>query len=177
MTSSRSSLDDLERSDASTEGTGASPAGAARPAPAPAPGKRGAWVTFHATRWVPLDAATAWERLVDWERHGDWVPLTRMEVANPDEFVAWSGIGPLMLEDRMQVVSRRFDGARGDVLVDKLGPVLLGQARCAVIADGDGAVVTWHERVFVPYLPRVLAPLVGRVSAAGFSQTLAKMAR
>ncbi len=130
-----------------------------------------------ASRWVPLAPAVAWERLVDWAGHGSWVPLTRVDVADDDNFVAYSGVGPLMLEDRMRVRSREFDGSAGEVVVDKLGPVLTGQACCRVHRDGDGTVITWHETVTVPYLPRLLAPVVGAASAAGFSLALRNMAR
>jgi hypothetical protein len=114
---------------------------------------------------------------VDWAGHGEWVPLTRVDVADEDNFVAYSGLGPLVLEDRMRVRSRSFDGTVGEVVVDKLGPVLTGQAICRVHRDGAGTVITWHETVTVPYLPRVLAPVVGAAAAAGFSVSLRQMAR
>ena len=107
--------------------------------------------------------------------------MTRVEVDpdNPDRFTAWSGLGRLALEDRMQVREIDHDSDIRRCVVDKLGPILVGEAEFSVAAGPSGvtSIVTWREDVHVPYLPRVLTGIVGRIGAALFSQSLRRMAR
>ena len=130
---------------------------------------------------MALDPAEAWRRLTDWAGHADWVPMTRVEVdpADPDAFVAFSGPGPLALEDRMRAGERSFDGSTGSCRVDKLGPVLVGEAEFAV-RPGETAgstVVGWREDVLVPHLPRVFVPLVAAAGRFLFGWSLGRMAK
>lgn len=143
--------------------------------------RRGTRVVFDAARVVPLTAAEAWRRLVDWPGHGRWVPLTRIDVnpGDPDRFVAWSGIGPLQLEDRMHALEQRYADGHGFCRVAKLGPVLVGEATFTVspgIEPGT-TLVQWHEDVSVPRLPGFLAGIVGFMSGRLFELSLARMAR
>jgi len=64
--------------------------------------------------------------------------MTRVELDadDPNAFVAFSGPGPLALEDRMRAVTREFDGSVGACRVDKLGPELVGEAEFTVRSDG-----------------------------------------
>ena len=107
--------------------------------------------------------------------------MTKVEVDpnDPARFVAWSGLGRLALEDRMHADSVEFDGSTGRGHVNKLGPVLVGDAEFTV-APGrlpSESIVGWRESVRVPYLPRVFAPLVARVGAMLFRSSLKRMAR
>jgi hypothetical protein len=126
-----------------------------------------------------------WDELVDWAGHAEWIPATRVEVAPGDptapgaRFTAWTGLGRLALEDRMEVVSCAWDDAAGSGTceVRKLGPVLTGTAGFTVRPDGAGAVVEWREDVVVPLVPRFLAPVVARAGAAGFRSGMKRLGK
>jgi Polyketide cyclase / dehydrase and lipid transport len=140
-----------------------------------------ATVDFELTRIVKVTPQRAWQCLNDWEHHGDWIPFTRVEVdaVDNDRFTAWSGIGRLALEDRMHVVERETDTDRFRARVDKLGPVLFGDAEFVVSAGltPDSAVVHWRETVRVTHLPPVLAPIAAYVGKHLFSLALGRMGR
>lgn len=142
---------------------------------------RGTRVTFSLEKQINLSSAEAWKRLVDWEGHGKWIPMTKVDVDPTDRtrFVAWTGIRPLVLEDRMHQLTENWDGSQGDSLVAKLGPVLVGEAEFSV-KPGDApntAVVAWREDVRVPFLPKVLASIVGWVSKQAFAFSIKKMVK
>jgi len=126
-----------------------------------------------------------WQAMVDWDRHADWIPATRVRVDPGDPqavgatFTAWTGVGPLSLEDRMRVTALDWDtdARRGRCEVAKLGPVLRGRAGFGVQTDGAGARLVWFEDVTVPLVPGLLSPIVTRLSAAGFSHGMRRLAR
>lgn len=138
-------------------------------------------VAFELSRIVPMTPELAWQCLIDWRSHGEWIPLTRVEIdaADPDRFTAWSGIGRLALEDRMQLIERIDDESGRRARIAKLGPVLVGEAEFAVSAaiTPGSAVVQWREVVTVPYLPRVLAPVAAWIGQRLFTMALGRMAR
>ena len=117
-----------------------------------------------------------WDELVDWKGHEAWIPATRVEVDGDDPtaigatFVAWTGLGPLALEDRMKVTECAWSEPTdsGTCEVEKLGPVLRGRAGFTVEPSSQGARVTWLEDVRVPRLPRLLSPVAARLGALGF---------
>jgi len=138
-------------------------------------------VSFEVCRVVPMSSQRAWERLIDWGSHGEWIPATRVDVdpQDPDRFVAWSGIGRLALEDRMHSLEQHFDGTAGRCRVAKLGPVLIGEAEFSVtpgLTPGT-AVVHWREDVTMKRLPRLLSPVAARVGAVLFAQAIGRLAR
>lgn len=126
-----------------------------------------------------------WDEMVDWTSHARWIPATRMEAPAVDptavgaEITAFTGYGPLTLEDRMRITRCDWDdtAGRGDCEVEKLGPVLQGRAGFTVRPEGGGCAVVWLEDVVVPYVPPVAAPLVSRLSAAGFRLAMRRLAR
>lgn len=128
-------------------------------------------------RVLPLDAADAWDLLVDARHHARWIPLTRVD-APPGppglgtRVVAVSGPfarrGAPGLVDRMRI--DRFDppvdDAPGVAVFTKQGPLLLGVARIEVAAAGPGrSLVTWSERVHLagPFPAAVTGPLLAPV--------------
>jgi Polyketide cyclase / dehydrase and lipid transport len=136
--------------------------------------------SFHAS------PARVWDEMVDWSRHGAWIPMTRVAVAPGDQhavgatFTAWTGVGRLALEDRMRVSSFDWDdqAQRGACAVDKLGPLLIGTAAFTVEAGRDGGTdVNWKEDVGVPRLPQFLAPILAAAGAAGFRFGMRRLAR
>lgn len=142
-------------------------------------------VHFEVRHEFRAPARAVWDALVDWDGHGDWVPSTRMVVDPGDPtqvgatFTAYSGVGPLVLEDRMRVEECEWDedSSRGACEVAKLGPVLTGRAGFTVAPDGDGAVVEWFERVEVPRLPQSTAPIAARIGAVGFKRAMRNLAK
>ena len=126
-----------------------------------------------------------WDEMIHWEGHEAWVPATRIEVHGGDptavgaEFTAFTGVGPLTLEDRMRISRCTWDEAstRGDCEVEKLGPVLHGRAGFTVKPEGAGCVVIWLEDVSVPYVPGFAAPVAAKLGAAGFRLGMRKLAK
>lgn len=114
--------------------------------------------------------------MIDWKGHEAWIPATRVVVPDGDatavdaEFTAFTGYGPLTLEDRMRIVRCTWDEttSRGDCEVAKLGPLLRGRAGFTVGPEGSGSVVTWLEDVTISRVPGFAAPVVAKLSAAGF---------
>lgn len=143
--------------------------------------KSGAQVVFELEVEVPLSPQEAWNRLNDWPSHTKWVPLTRIDVDrnDPKRFVAWSGIRPLVLEDRMHQLTAEFNGTHGESTVAKLGPILVGEARFAVRpgTNANSAVVSWREDVAVKWLPQFLVPITALMSKKMFANGVKKMAK
>ena len=123
--------------------------------------------------------------MIDWPSHARWIPATRMEVDSSDyqekgaTFTGYTGFGKLALVDRMRISAIDWDEAseEGTCEVEKLGPVLQGRAGFDVTPDGDGSTVKWFEQVTVPYLPKLLAPIVSKLSALGFAFGMRRLAK
>jgi hypothetical protein len=137
-------------------------------------------VVFELEVEVPLTSQEAWDRLNDWPSHGKWIPLTRIDVDrnDPARFVAYSGIRPLVLEDRMHQLTAQFDGTTGDSTVAKLGPILVGEAQFAVKpgASANSSIVRWREDVAVKWLPKFLVAPTSFIAKKMFAQGVKKMA-
>jgi len=142
-------------------------------------------VEFTVTREFSAPAELLWAELIDWKGHEDWVPATRVDVssADPSEvgstFVAWTGVRPLVLEDRMRVDECVWHEAerRGECVVAKLGPVLAGRAGFTVESVGSGSRLVWFEDVAIKWLPSRLGPPVGQLGAVGLSFAMRSLDR
>ncbi|MEU2924436.1 SRPBCC family protein [Streptomyces sp. NPDC007251] len=120
---------------------------------------------FSLSRTAPLPLDEAWRRLTEWPRHADAVPLTRIRVLTPGptgvgtRFVARTGVGPLALDDVMEVTVWRppADGEGGRCRLEKRGRVLLGWAEIEVLpGPGGRSRVLWREEARVRFLPRAV---------------------
>lgn len=138
-------------------------------------------VHFTVRRHLPLPARVAFDELVDWSGHAQWVPMTRVVIESGDggagtTFVATTGLGPLALPDRMRVES--LDATQMTVHIVKIGPVLTGDVRLSVesMAD-DSSDITWDEDVRVPLLPGFLSKPVGAVARKAFEVSIDRMAK
>lgn len=138
-------------------------------------------VHFTVRRHLPLPARVAFDELVDWRGHAQWVPMTRVVIESGDggagtTFVATTGLGPLALPDRMRVES--LDATQMTVHIVKIGPVLTGDVRLSVesMAD-DSSDITWDEDVRVPLLPGFLSKPVGAVARKAFEVSIDRMAK
>jgi len=142
-------------------------------------------VAFEIVHRFDAPAQVVWDALIDWAGHADWVPMTRVAVDPGDPtavgatFTAWTGPGPLALEDRMRVTRLDWDPVTmtGTCEVEKLGPVLKGTAGFTVAPAGTGAELRWVEDVTVPVAPQFTAPVVGKLGAAGFSFGMRRLAK
>ena len=120
-------------------------------------------------------ADAVYAALCDWAAHGDWVPMTRVDVLSRDEFIAYTGVWPLVLKDHMRVVSRR--DAEREVVVEKLGPLLHGSVMFRVEERGDGCCVVWDESLQMPFLPKMLSNPLGHAGSGLFRVAFRKFAR
>lgn len=145
-------------------------------------------VTFEVTVDFGAPARTVWDEMIDWKGHEAWIPMTTVDVHSDDptamgaSFTAFTGVGPLKLEDRMEVVECAWDDrtSSGTCEVRKLGPVLTGKAGFDVSpADGDPtrSVVEWVEDVDLRLVPGFASGLVGKIGAAGFKQGMRRLAK
>jgi len=138
-------------------------------------------VDFTVVRELPLPARAVFDELVDWVGHGDWVPVTRVEILSGDggagtEFVATTGVRPIALPDRMRVES--LDSEAMTVTITKIGPILTGDVRLTVAATGDTTSrLEWFEAIRVPFVPQVLSRPLAWAAARGFSTSISKMAK
>lgn len=127
-------------------------------------------------RTLPLPAEAAFALVTDLSRHGEWIPLTRMDVPRRPLRVGDAVVATTarVLVDRMTVV--RLDpplgGDDGVAVLRKNGPLLLGAARITVRSAGPGrARVVWDEDVWLRGpLPRglsrgLLAPFLDAMGA------------
>lgn len=145
-----------------------------------------AQVHFDVRHEFAASSERVWLELVDWQAHGNWIPMTRMEVEQGEptqpgaRFTAFTGFGRLALEDRMEVVDCEWDeaAASGSCTVAKLGPILRGRAWFTVSPKGQhDSVVDWNEDVTVPRTPQFLAPVVARLGALGFKMGMRRLAK
>ena len=136
-------------------------------------------VAFDVTVQLSHPANTVWSALIDWSRHGDWIPATKIRMLTGDgdvgtRFIARTGRGPLAFDDCMTVtgLDQRSRGAR----VEKTGPWLTGTAGFSVADQGQSCVVAWSEDVLVPGVPGILAPLATVASRVAFRLALRRLA-
>ena len=138
-------------------------------------------VHFVVRRHLSLPARIAFDELVDWSGHADWVPMTSVviEAGNGGvgtTFVATTGIGPLALPDRMRVES--LDADAMTVHIVKIGPVLTGDVHLAVTRPSASTCdIDWDEDVQVPYLPAFLAAPVAFAARKAFEIAITRMAK
>ena len=134
---------------------------------------------FDVVRQTTLSAPEAWRRVTEWDRHGDYVPFTRVTVDREPStghvtFVARTGVGPLGFDDVMAVTySRPPSGADpGIARIVKQGRVVLGWAVLTVTPLESGSEVRWHEEARLRWTRGPIVTLVDRVVAGGFHRLL-----
>ena len=134
---------------------------------------------------VAAPAAQVWAAVVDWERQGRWLPLTRVEVveAGPGgglgtKLVAYTGVGRLAVADRMTVTE--WEPPRR-ATVTKTGRVLRGSAWFEVRpTSAGGSRLVWGEVLSPPPvgpLSRPVGVLLGLGTRAFFGVALRRFAR
>ncbi|MFI8347294.1 SRPBCC family protein [Streptomyces sp. NPDC085596] len=136
---------------------------------------------FTLERTVPLSLDETWRRLTDWPRHGDVVPLTRMTVTTPPpthvgtRILARSGVGPLVVDDPMEVTvwCPPLDDEPGLCRLEKRGRVVLGWAEIEVRPGPGGRTrVLWREELRVSFLPRAFDGVVTGAAQSMFGRAV-----
>jgi uncharacterized protein YndB with AHSA1/START domain len=110
-------------------------------------------VAVHAAVDVPASAEQVWGVLVDWPRHGEWVPFTRAEggAAEGESVEAWTGVGPVGFLDTMEITAWEPPTR---VTVRHTGRLVRGEGRFDLLDLPDGRCrVTWSELVELPLGP------------------------
>lgn len=143
-------------------------------------------VNFLLERTAPLPLDEAWRRLTRWRRHGDVIPLTRVDVvpAGPTRVgslvVTRSGIWPLAFEDPMEVTVWQppSETAAGLCRLEKRGRVVTGWAEIEVRpGPGGRSRVVWREELAVGFLPRLVDPLLAAAARSLFGRALNRLLR
>ncbi|MEJ7635838.1 SRPBCC family protein [Aeromicrobium sp.] len=119
-------------------------------------------------REVRLTPEESWLRLTDWERHGRFVPLTRIS-RTATGFVARTGLGPVGFDDPMEIVEWQEPSF---CRLEKRGRLVTGWAELRVEPHGPGSRVTWREQIDVRGMPRALDGLTRVSSAKLFSRVV-----
>lgn len=123
-----------------------------------------------------------WDLVADWERQGEWIPLTRVwrtggtPGAPGETLTGRTGIGPLAFDDTMTVLEVE-EPVR--CRVAHTGRVVRGVGEFR-LSEVEGAThLVWEEQVDVP--GGRLAPLLWRVASPlvrlGFAFALRRLAR
>lgn len=123
-----------------------------------------------------------WDRVIDWERQGEWIPLTRVKRtggspgAVGETLTARTGIGPLGFDDTMTVLAVE-EPLR--CRVAHTGRVVHGWGEFRLVELPEGTRLEWQEGVDVP--GGRLAPLLWRVVSPvvrlSFALALRRLAR
>ncbi|MEI5528158.1 SRPBCC family protein [Streptomyces brasiliscabiei] len=138
-------------------------------------------VLFRLERLSRLPADRAWQRLTDWPRHADVVPLTRVTVRTPPPtgegtvFVARSGVGPLAFDDPMEVTLWQppSGAVPGKCRLVKRGSFVTGWAEFEVLPYGDGGSrAVWREDLRVRRLPGLFDRPLGWLARRMFGRAM-----
>ncbi len=119
-------------------------------------------------REVPLQQEEAWSRLTDWQRHGDFVPLTSIRLLD-NGFVARTGVGPLGFSDPMEIVEWAEPSY---CRLEKRGRIVTGWAELSVEPLDLGSRVVWREEIHVTGMPRLADGLTRASSRRLFSRVI-----
>ncbi|MFF2191424.1 SRPBCC family protein [Streptomyces sp. NPDC058157] len=141
---------------------------------------------FSFERTSPLAPEEAWRRLTQWPRHAEVVPLTGIEVLTAEpthegtRFVARSGVGPVAVDDVMEVTVWRppVGDEPGMCRLEKRGRVVLGWAEIEVRpGPAGGSRVVWREELRVRFLPRLFDGVLNRAGRLMFGRAATRLLR
>ncbi len=123
--------------------------------------------TFEVQRHTGESAVRVWTRLTDWERHSDFIPLTRvlLDGPRPDgqkvarRIVARTSFGPLQFDDPMEVTYWQppSGASPGVCRLVKRGRVVTGWAVLTVTPTTTGCTIRWREDAAIRFTGALLA--------------------
>jgi hypothetical protein len=133
---------------------------------------------------VDVAAEVLWDFVTDWKRHGEWIPLTRVElVGGPARevggtFRAWSGVGPVGFWDPLRVTAwEAHSYGGGECALVHLGKVVRGDAEITVTSLGQGrSRLRWVERFELGRPGRLAWRVGGGLVDRGLGRSLRKLA-
>lgn len=141
---------------------------------------------FEVSARSSLSPEQAWQRLVDWPKHADLVPLTSIRVltATPSGvgtvLVARTQVGPVGFDDPMEVTvwAPPTDDEVGFCRLDKRGSVVTGWAELTVTPEpGGGSTAIWREDIHVWKLPGLFDRPTAMSSRLLFGRVLRHLVR
>jgi hypothetical protein len=123
-------------------------------------------------RHTHLEPADAWARLTDWERHGEFIPLTTVALTGVIRndvgagFVARTSLGPFHFDDPMDITVWQppLWEQPGICEIVKRGRVITGWAILTVTKSHEGSLVQWVEEAGIRYFGPLLA-IPNRIAA------------
>ncbi|HSV38575.1 MAG TPA: SRPBCC family protein [Nocardioidaceae bacterium] len=133
---------------------------------------------------VAAPAAALWAYVTDWEKHSEWVPLSRVETVGGSgrgvggKLRAWSGIGPVGFWDPLTVTewAEHEDGGGRCALVHT-GRVVKGDAVITVTAlSADRSTLHWLEDFELGTLGRLLWRVGGGLVHYALGRALQRLA-
>jgi hypothetical protein len=142
-------------------------------------------VTIDKTVEVAAPAADLWAYVTDWPRHGEWVPLTKVETVGGaarevgGRLRAWSGLGPIGFWDPLTVTAwEENDDGGGRCAFVHTGRVVRGDAELTVTALGPRrSSLRWLEQLEFGRLSRLAWRVGGPVIEKGLEHALRRLAR
>ncbi|HET7691006.1 MAG TPA: SRPBCC family protein [Nocardioidaceae bacterium] len=133
---------------------------------------------------VGVDAKVLWDFITDWKRHGDWIPLTRVDlVGGPARevggvFRTRSGVGPLGFWDPLRVTAwDEWPDGGGTCTLVHTGKVVRGDAEITVTPLGEGrSRLRWVEHFEFGRPGRLAWRVGGRLVDRGLGRLLRRAA-
>ena len=112
---------------------------------------------FYARVTINATVNKVWRALVEWEKQGDWMTLTRVSASDngaDDSGIgttieAFTGVGPFGVLDKMKVISWEPPHF---CRVDHYGKVIKGIGEFRLVDLGDKTRFDWYEEIKAPAL-------------------------
>lgn len=124
---------------------------------------------------VPAPPERVFALITDWDRHGEWMIMTRARQADEHTIEAYTGLWPLGFLDTMTITCRRPPSL---VRVAHTGRLVRGEGAFRVRAQDGGSRVIWAERLELPLgvLGQAAWPLARPVTLAVLRHCLRRLA-
>ena len=112
---------------------------------------------FYAEVTINAPVNEVWRALVQWEKQGDWMALTRVSASDKGAddsgigttIEAFTGIGPFGVLDKMKVSSWEPPHF---CRVEHVGRVIKGIGEFRLVDQGDKTKFDWYEEILAPKL-------------------------
>jgi hypothetical protein len=112
---------------------------------------------FYAEVTINAPVHEVWRALVQWEKQGDWMALTRVSASDQGAddsgigttIEAFTGIGPFGVLDKMKVSSWEPPHF---CRVEHFGRVIKGIGEFRLVDLGDKTKFDWYEEILAPKL-------------------------